>query len=102
VIQIGTPEELVVNPATDYVAEFTRDVDRAKVISARSLMRACDGAEYGGTVAPDAKIASFSADIVSAGKPFAVVNGTGEPIGEVTPQAVIDLLAGIERRGAGA
>ncbi|TIU18109.1 MAG: ATP-binding cassette domain-containing protein, partial [Mesorhizobium sp.] len=39
VIQIGTPEQLVVNPATDYVAEFTRDVDRAKVISARSLMR---------------------------------------------------------------
>ena len=44
VIQIGTPEELVVNPATDYVAEFTRDVQRAKVISARSLMRACEAA----------------------------------------------------------
>ncbi|MBZ9707358.1 glycine betaine/L-proline ABC transporter ATP-binding protein [Mesorhizobium sp. B2-1-8] len=100
VIQIGTPEELVVNPATDYVAEFTRDVDRAKVISARSLMRACDGAEHGGTVAPEAKIASFSASIVAAGKPFAVINGTGKPIGEVTPQAVIDLLAGIERAGA--
>ncbi|RUU44328.1 ATP-binding cassette domain-containing protein, partial [Mesorhizobium sp. M6A.T.Ca.TU.002.02.2.1] len=97
VIQIGTPEELVVNPATDYVAEFTRDVDRAKVISARSLMRAYDGTEHGGAVAPDAKISSFSASIVSAGKPFAVVNGTGKPIGEVTPQAVIDLLAGIER-----
>ncbi|TIQ01820.1 MAG: glycine betaine/L-proline ABC transporter ATP-binding protein, partial [Mesorhizobium sp.] len=49
-----------------------------------------------------AKISSFSASIVSAGKPFAVVNGTGKPIGEVTPQAVIDLLAGIERRGASA
>ena len=72
--------------------------DRAKVISARSLMRACDGAEHGGTVAPDAKIASFSASIVAAGKPFAVVNGTGKPIGEVTPQAVIDLLAGIDVR----
>ncbi|TIX74545.1 MAG: ATP-binding cassette domain-containing protein [Mesorhizobium sp.] len=92
VIQIGTPEELVVNPATDYVAEFTRDVDRAKVISARSLMRACDGTEHGGVVAPDAKISSFSASIVSAGKPFAVVN----------PQAVIDLLAGIVHPGAGA
>ena len=34
VIQIGTPEELVLNPATDYVAEFTRDVQRAKVMSA--------------------------------------------------------------------
>ncbi|MDP3896561.1 MAG: glycine betaine/L-proline ABC transporter ATP-binding protein [Mesorhizobium sp.] len=100
VIQIGTPEELVVSPATDYVAEFTRDVQRAKVISARSLMRACHGAEHGGTVAPDAKIASFSASIISSGKPFAVVNGSGRPLGEVTPQAVIDLLAGIEQRGA--
>ena len=36
IIQIGTPEQLVVNPATDYVAEFTRDVHRAKVISARA------------------------------------------------------------------
>ncbi|AZO48568.1 MAG: ATP-binding cassette domain-containing protein [Mesorhizobium sp.] len=102
VIQTGTPEELVVNPATDYVAEFTRDVDRAKVISARSLMRACGGTEHGGTVSPEAKIASFSAGIVAAGKPFAVINGSGKPIGEVTPQAVIDLLAGIERSGAGA
>ncbi|RWF27298.1 MAG: glycine betaine/L-proline ABC transporter ATP-binding protein, partial [Mesorhizobium sp.] len=72
------------------------------VISARSLMRACGGAEHGGTVSPEAKIASFSAGIVAAGKPFAVVNGSGKPIGEVTPQAVIDLLAGIERSGAGA
>jgi glycine betaine/proline transport system ATP-binding protein len=100
VIQIGTPEQLVVNPATDYVAEFTRDVDRAKVISARSLMRALDESEHGGTVSPDAKIASFSASIVASGKPFAVVNGTGKPIGEVTPQAVIGLLAGLDRAGA--
>jgi glycine betaine/proline transport system ATP-binding protein len=72
------------------------------VISARSLMRAFNGTEHGGVVAPDAKISSFSASIVSAGKPFAVVNGTGKPIGEVTPQAVIDLLAGIERPEASA
>src|SRR4029078_11637597 len=39
VIQVGTPEELVLHPATDYVAEFTRDVNRAKVMSAKSLMR---------------------------------------------------------------
>jgi glycine betaine/proline transport system ATP-binding protein len=99
VIQIGTPEELVVSPATDYVAEFTRDVHRAKVISARSLMRPCNGTEFGGEVAPEAKIASFSASIVSSQKPFAVVNGTGKPLGEVTPQAVIDLLAGVATPG---
>ena len=102
IIQVGSPEQLVVDPATSYVAEFTRDVHRAKVISARSLMRALDGSEHGGTVSPDAKIASFSASIVASGKPFAVVNGTGKPIGEVTPQAVIELLAGIESPRAGA
>ncbi len=35
IIQSGTPEELVLHPATSYVAEFTRDVPRAKVMSAR-------------------------------------------------------------------
>jgi glycine betaine/proline transport system ATP-binding protein len=99
IIQVGSPEQLVVNPATDYVAEFTRDVHRAKVISAKSLMQPCAGGDHGGTVAPNAKIASFSASIVAAGKPFAVVNGTGKPLGEVTPQAVIELLAGIGRPG---
>ena len=100
VIQVGTPEELVVSPATDYVAEFTRDVQRAKVISARSLMRPPSKIQHGGTVAPDAKVASFSGQVIAARKPFAVVNGTGKPIGEVTPEAVIDLLAGIDRGGA--
>ena len=38
IIQIGTAEDLVNNPATDYVAEFTSEVNRAKVLSARSLM----------------------------------------------------------------
>ncbi len=40
IIQIGTPEDLVNNPATSYVAEFTADVNRAKVLSARTLMGA--------------------------------------------------------------
>ena len=86
IIQIGTPEELVVHPATDYVAEFTRDVHRAKVISARSLMRAARRRQHGGTVAADAKIASFSAEIVA--RETAVRGGRrhGKPLGEVTPK----------------
>ena len=35
--QVATPEELVLSPANDYVAEFTRHVDRAKVIRAGNL-----------------------------------------------------------------
>ena len=94
VIQIGTPETLVLHPATSYVAEFTRDVNRAKVMSARSLMSAARNGKCGGTVMPEAKIASFAPDIVAAQLPFSVVDGAGRVLGEVTPSAVIDLLAG--------
>ena len=94
IIQIGTPEELVTNPATDYVAEFTRDVQRAKVISAGRLMRPVSADRHGGRVDQAAKIASFAAEIVAAASPFAVTDAGGSVIGEVTPQAVIDLLAG--------
>jgi len=97
IIQTGTPEDLVTRPATDYVREFTRDVQRAKVISARALMQpaAPGGAnEYAGRVAAGAKIASFAAQIVAAGRPFAVIDGDGQILGEIAPQGVIDLLAG--------
>ncbi len=37
-VQVGTPEELVANPIDDYVRDFTRDVPRSKVLTARSVM----------------------------------------------------------------
>ncbi|WP_101068450.1 quaternary amine ABC transporter ATP-binding protein [Roseovarius salinarum] len=37
-VQVGTAEEIVGNPADDYVAAFTQDVDRAKVFGLDSVM----------------------------------------------------------------
>jgi glycine betaine/proline transport system ATP-binding protein len=99
IIQIGTPEDLVLNPATDYVAEFTRDVNRAKVLSARALMTpASPGAEALRRIEADARINSFAAEIVDQPSPFAVADRAGRIIGEVSPRAVIDLLSGRDRR----
>ncbi len=98
IIQVGTPEELVVRPATDYVADFTRDVQRAKVISARALMRPANPAlPTGGSVKADVRVAAFAADIVGSDKPFGVVDETGRLIGHVDRAEVIDLLAGRSR-----
>lgn len=38
VAQIGTPEEIVTNPADDYVREFVQDASPAKVVTAGSIM----------------------------------------------------------------
>jgi len=37
-VQIGTPFEIIMNPADDYVAAFVKDVNRAKVIKAKIIM----------------------------------------------------------------
>ena len=38
VVQIGTPEEILTEPATGYVAEFVQDVDQGRVIEVREVM----------------------------------------------------------------
>ncbi len=38
IVQIGTPDEILTQPADDYVASFVQNVDRSKVITASSLM----------------------------------------------------------------
>lgn len=38
-IQVGRPEEIVLHPADDYVKAFTRDVNRGRVLRARSVMQ---------------------------------------------------------------
>ncbi|UFU00486.1 glycine betaine/L-proline ABC transporter ATP-binding protein [Radiobacillus kanasensis] len=39
IVQIGTPEEILVNPANDYVERFVEDVDRSKVLTAEHIMK---------------------------------------------------------------
>lgn len=38
IVQIGTPEDILTDPANDYVQQFVQDVDRARVLTARSAM----------------------------------------------------------------
>ncbi|MFD1017758.1 quaternary amine ABC transporter ATP-binding protein [Thalassobacillus hwangdonensis] len=39
IVQIGTPEEILVNPANNYVEKFVEDVDRSKVLAAQHVMK---------------------------------------------------------------
>jgi glycine betaine/proline transport system ATP-binding protein len=96
IIQVGTPEDLVTRPATAYVREFTRDVQRAKVISARALMAPPTSHGHAGRVAAGARVASFAARIVASERPYAVVDEGERIVGEIHRDAVIALLAGRE------
>jgi glycine betaine/proline transport system ATP-binding protein len=50
IVQVGTAEQILNDPANDYVARFTQDVDRSRVLTATSVMEppvALLGAEQG-------------------------------------------------------
>jgi len=91
--QIATPEELVLNPATEYVAEFTRHVSRSKVITAASIAVPATGDSFGGTVAHDDLIDEIADRIEASDAPFQV-SRDGNVIGQITRQFVIDVLVG--------
>ena len=98
IIQIGTPEELVLHPATRYVEEFTNDLSRAKVFTARSIMTPREaGSTISGQVQETAKVEELAAAVVESEFPYEVVSASGEVVGQITRQSVIDVL--INRTG---
>jgi glycine betaine/proline transport system ATP-binding protein len=100
VVQIGTAEELVLAPATDYVRAFTRDAPRAKILTARSVMApAHEIADFAGEIDAGQRIAAFAHDVEQSDRPFAVVDA-GRVIGVVDRLAMIDVLVGRERKSA--
>ncbi len=94
--QVGTPEDLVIRPATDYVAEFTRDVSRAKVLSVRAIMapppKRPPRGGYAGEVPASAKISDIANDLNGADRAFAVTDATGKTVGQLTRDDVIAIL----------
>ena len=38
VVQVGTPEEILTDPANHYVSRFTENVDRGRIVTASSIM----------------------------------------------------------------
>ncbi|ADH97894.1 quaternary amine ABC transporter ATP-binding protein [Salisediminibacterium selenitireducens] len=39
IVQIGTPEEILIHPADDYVERFVEDIDRSKILTAQHIMK---------------------------------------------------------------
>ena len=44
-VQVGTPIEIITNPADDYVEAFVKDVNRAKVIKAKIIMKPANSSD---------------------------------------------------------
>ena len=96
IVQIGSPEDLILRPANDYVARFTKGVPRAKVVRAATIMRAVDGSEADAAVslAPDDRIADVADILTKSEGVIAVRDAAGKPLGIIDRETFIQVLAG--------
>ena len=96
IIQIGTPEDLVTRPADGYVADFTREIPRAKVLSVRAVMGEPVESPVG-EVRADAKVQEVAIAVAAEDAPFAVLDERGAVVGSLGREDVLQVLVGLER-----
>ena len=100
VIQVGTPEEIVMKPEDDYVADFVKGISRLEVVKANSIMIPLD--EYSksnGGIPEDAirmnegdVLSSLIENSVSSDIPIVITNPAGQDVGVISHK---DLLVSI-------
>lgn len=77
--QIGTPEDILMRPETDYVAEFVQDVDQGRVLEVETVR------EDAATVAATATAAEALSAMDALGRDVAhLVDAQHRPVGVVT------------------
>ena len=93
IVQCGTPEEIVLAPASDYVAEFTRNVARAKVVTVGSIMKPANGGEAAGaTVAANARVAEAAPLFGDGVDEIGVTDASGARVGRLSRTDVVELM----------
>ena len=99
IIQVGTPEQLVINPATNYVKEFTNDILRSKVLTASSIMEKMNNKTNNYIkINEKSVVENFAADLIDNNKNALVVNDENKEVGVITKEKVIDILINRETK----
>jgi len=88
-VQVGTPEEIVMEPADDYVADFVAGISRLKVVRAHAVMdavspsSATDLPEDAPTFRADDNLSELITAAIDHEGPLRVINESGETIGKI-------------------
>jgi glycine betaine/proline transport system ATP-binding protein len=97
IIQQGTPQDIVMNPANDYIADFIKDVNRSRVLQVRSIM-IDGGGEDGPRLPMNAPLEDALTILSSAGTTEgSVVDAAGNLMGKIELATAIQAIRRPER-----
>ncbi|NKC15206.1 MAG: betaine/proline/choline family ABC transporter ATP-binding protein [Gammaproteobacteria bacterium] len=98
IVQVGTPADIVLHPADDYVANFTREVPKGRLMTVGDLMSAAStpaGADAGagpilraGMPVEEALVRWVQGLSVQGFESLPVADGDGRIVGELTPDSL--------------
>ena len=94
VVQVGTAQEIMLAPATPYVAEFVAHMNPLNVLRAADVMAPTGSPvreEGSAVVAPTTPIREVMAASVATGKPV-LVEDAGEIVGAITSEAILKAI----------
>ena len=93
--QLDKPDNIVLNPATDYVKKFTEDVPREKVLKIESIMDKVDTNASGEVaIKNDDIIETVAEKILNSKDVISVVNDKNDVVGSINRSKVIKVLFG--------
>ena len=92
VVQFGSVEDLVLNPATDYVRDFTKEIPKEKFLTVGSVMGPIS--ENIGTLSFRTRdlIADIAAEIIQSEFSARVIDDAGQNVGSLTRDQVVKIV----------
>ena len=101
--QLDTPDNIVLNPATEYVRKFTEEVPREKVLKIESVMDTVDSSEEVSElkVQKDAIIETVAEAVLMERKPVTVLDKNDNVVGTLHASRVISVLFGGHSKNSG-
>ena len=91
-VQVGTPAEVVLEPADEYVANFVRDVPRSHVVPVDAVMAPPTDGPFAGEVAADSKVLDAVNLVARSDLPVRVVRD-GRTVGTLDRVGVLSVIA---------
>ena len=97
--QLDTSDNIVLNPATEYVRKFTQEVPREKVLKIEALMAPISDDQNLSDliVSQDAIIEEVAEQILSQEKPAQVIDSNKKTVGIVKPSKIIHTVFGARK-----
>jgi len=100
--QLDTSDNIVLNPATEYVRKFTQEVPREKVLKIEAVMDPISDDQNLSDliVSQDAIIEEVAEQILSQEKPVQVIDSNKKTVGIVKPSKIIHTVFGARKENS--